>query len=571
MADKRKEDMASDMLNHIQDLTEKYWSFLSEQQAFFFNTSDENPKENLSETIEIQKKWMEAQVKLWESYTAIHSEEKPPVIIEPNKGDRRFNDSAWTENPFYSFLYQSYLINSKFFQKLAENTSIDDDQKKAQLEFVTRQFIDAMSPANFPATNPEFIQTAIETKGESITKGMENLLQDLEKGHISLTDETAFKVGENLAMTEGEVVYENNLMQLIQYKPLTEQVSKRPFVVVPPCINRYYIMDLKPENSFIRYAVSEGQTVFLISWRNIKNAQSQATWDDYIQQGPLKVFEVAKNITQEDQVNALGFCIGGTLLSSAIAVQKAQNINDVASLTLLTTLLDFENSGELGCFIDQSLVEMRENTIGQGGIVEGSELAMVFSSLRANDLMWYYVVNNYLKGNSPVPFDLLYWNSDSTNLPGPFYTWYLRNMYLENNLKVPGKLSLCGQKVDLSTIDCPTFIYASQEDHIVPWESAYVSRQLLGGKTTFVLGASGHIAGVINPPSKKKRCYWVNAANPKNSQDWFDKAKRVEGSWWPCWAEWLSQYTDGQVSAPQKLGNTEYQTIEPAPGSYVKE
>lgn len=344
---------------------------------------------------------------------------------------------------------------------MAEAAPVEEGQAKDRLRFVTRQFVDAMAPTNFIATNPEFVQKALETKGESITQGIKNLIADLEKGRISMTDDSAFEVGRNLAVTPGAVVFENELMQLIQYAPLTEKVAKRPFVMVPPCINKYYILDLQPENSFVRYAVEQGHTVFLVSWRNPKVAQGNLAWDDYIEKGVLTAFGVAKEICGVEKVNALGFCVGGTIISSALSVMKARGGDDVASLTLLTTLLDFSEPGELGCFIDEASVVARENTIGKGGLLTGRELSSVFSALRANDLIWQYVVGNYLKGGKPMPFDLLYWNSDSTNLPGPFAAWYLRNMYLENNLRVPGKLAMCGVKADLGRVDMPAFILAT--------------------------------------------------------------------------------------------------------------
>jgi polyhydroxyalkanoate synthase len=306
--------------------------------------------------------------------------------------------------------------------------------------------------------------------------------------------------------------------------------------MVPPCINKYYILDLQPENSVVRYAVEQGNTVFLVSWKNVQADQGHLSWDDYIEKGALQAIKVVQEICDIDQINALGFCVGGTILGSALSVAALRGENPVASVTLLTTLLDFADSGEIGCLVDETSVQARETTIGKGGLLKGSELASVFSSLRANDLIWQYVVGNYMKGKTPPAFDLLFWNADATNLPGPFLAWYLRNMYLENNLRVPGKLEMCGVKADLGRVDMPAFIYASREDHIVPWKSAYQSRSLLGGDTTFVLGASGHIAGVINPASKNKRSHWINDSATANADEWFDTATETKGSWWPVWA-----------------------------------
>jgi polyhydroxyalkanoate synthase len=454
---------------------------------------------------------------------------------------------------------------------MADAAPVADGQAKTRMRFMARQMIDAMAPSNFLATNPEFVQTALETKGESIQQGIKNLLGDLEKGRISMTDDSAFEVGRNLAVTPGAVVYENELMQLIQYSPQTEKVAARPFLMVPPCINKYYILDLQPENSVVRYTVEQGNTVFLVSWKNVQADLGHLTWDDYIEKGALQAIKVVQDITRMDQINALGFCVGGTILSSALAVAGSRGENPVASLTLLTTLLDFADSGEIGCLVDETAVQAREATIGKGGLLRGSELSQVFSALRANDLIWQYVVGNYLKGNKPPAFDLLYWNSDSTNLPGPFLAWYLRNMYLENNLRVPGKLEMCGVKADLGRVAMPAFIFASREDHIVPWKSAYQSRKLLGGETTFVLGASGHIAGVINPAAKNKRSHWLNDSTTANADEWFDTATEVKGSWWPVWTRWLKGHDGGEVAARAKLGSKDYPPGEPAPGSYVKE
>jgi polyhydroxyalkanoate synthase len=507
----------------------------------------------------LQNEWRQRHMDLWQAMVNRRKGDPSPTVAAAEPGDRRFDHPAWGESPVFDYLRQAYRINSEYLKKAAEVAPVAEGLAKDRLRFVVRQVADAMAPSNFVATNPEFIRKAIETQGESITQGIKNLIGDLEKGHISMTDESVFEVGRN------------EVMQLIQYSPLTETVAKRPFVMVPPCINKYYILDLQPENSFVRYAVEQGNTVFLVSWRNPKVEQGHLTWDDYVEKGALKAFEVAREVCQVDQVNALGFCVGGTIISSALAVMKARGGNDVASLTLLTTLLDFSAPGELACFIDETSVVARENTIGKGGLLMGSELSSVFSALRANDLIWQYVVGNYLKGGKPAAFDLLYWNSDSTNLPGPFAAYYLRNMYLENNLRVPGKLSMCGVKADLGKVDMPVFILATREDHIVPWKTSYLGRGLLGGKTTFVLGASGHIAGVINPAAKNKRSHWVSDAEVADPEEWLAGATEVPGSWWPRWATWLKQHADGDVAARGRLGSKVHAPVEPAPGRYVKQ
>jgi len=549
--------------------------FLAEQQQKSSSTPGGlNPAAWTAESEELkalQQEWMGRHAQLWQGMLGKAPDQPAPQVAVAAAGDKRFDNPAWAESPVYDYLRQAYLINSEYMRRIAEAAPVADGQSKDRMRFLTRQIVDAMAPSNFLATNPEFVKKALETKGESIQQGIQNLLGDLEKGRISMTDDSAFEVGRNLAITPGAVVFENELMQLIQYSPLTEKVATRPFVMVPPCINKFYILDLQPENSFVRYAVEQGNTVFLVSWRNAQAEQGHFGWDDYIEKGPLEAFRVAKEICGVEQVNALGFCVGGTIISSALAVMKARGGDDVASLTLLTTLLDFSDPGELGCFIDEASVVSRENTIGKGGLLRGSELATVFSALRANDLIWQYVVGNYLKGNKPPAFDLLYWNADATNLPGPFLAWYLRNMYLENNLRVPGKLEMCGVKADLGRVDMPAFLYASREDHIVPWKTSYLTRGLLGGETTFVLGASGHIAGVINPAVKNKRNYWLSDAKTANADEWFDAATEVKGSWWPAWTNWLKGHGGKEIAARGRLGSKAYSPSEPAPGRYVKE
>lgn len=444
-----------------------------------------------------------------------------------------------------------------------------DERSKAQWGFALRQVVDAMSPKNCAATNPEVLQLALESGGASLVEGARLFLGDLAKGRISMSDDQAFDVGRNLATTPGSVVFENELMQLIQYAPSTAKVHKRPLVIVPPCINKFYILDLQPENSLVAYAVAAGHTVFLVSWRNVGKAQGHLTWDDYVERGVLLALSIARRIRRSDTVDTLGFCVGGTLLASALAVAAARDEQVASSVTLLTTMLDFTDTGELGLMVDEASVAAREASIGRGGLLHGRELAQVFAALRANDLIWPYVVNGYLKGRAPSAFDLLFWNGDDTNLPGPMYCWYLRQTYLENRLREPGGTVQCGVPVDLSRIDLPAFVYASREDHIVPWQTAYASTRLLGGETRFVLGASGHIAGVINPPAKRKRNYWT-ADLALDAQAWLDAAQSVDGSWWPAWTEWLAAHAGPLVAAPRQPGNAEFAVIEPAPGRYVK-
>jgi polyhydroxyalkanoate synthase subunit PhaC len=516
---------------------------------------------------EIQLGYLQQQLQLWGRMLTSGAAAEP--VVAPDRGDRRFNAEAWRDNPGYSILKQSYLLNSRLLSELVEAADLDAATKH-RVRFYTRQFIDAMSPANYAATNPDVIKTAGDTQGQSLQAGMQNLLADLRKGGLTITDENAFEVGKNVAVSSGSVVFENELFQLIQYAPLTDKVASRPIVIVPPCINKFYILDLQPDNSFVRFAVEQGHTVFLVSWRNPDASCGQVTWDDFLAKGAMKAIEVALAVSGADKVNAVGWCVGGTILSSALAVMRARGDESVASLTLLTTMLDFREPGDLGVFIDEQGVAQREQTIGQGGIYPGAELGFVFQTLRANDLIWPNVINNYLKGKSPEAFDLLYWNADATNLPGPMYAWYLRNMYLENNLRVPGKLTMCGTPVDLGDIDMPSYVLATQEDHIVPWRSAYQTTQLVSGKSQFVLGASGHIAGVINPASKNKRSYWTGGKQGDDAQAWLASATETPGSWWNHWIKWLAPKSGKPIASRKRLGNSKYKPIEPAPGRYVK-
>ena len=491
--------------------------------------------------------------------------------------DRRFAAKDWAANPMAAFTAQTYLLNARALMQLAE--SVQGDAKTRQrIRFAVEQYIAAAAPSNFLALNPEAQRRALDTKGESIAQGLRHLWNDVQQGRLSQTDESAFEVGRNVASTEGSVVFENELFQLIEYKPLTKDVHERPLLMVPPCINKFYILDLQPENSLIRYAVAEGHRVFVVSWRNPDASLATRTWDDYIEHAAIRAIDAVQEITGARTINTLGFCVGGTILATALAVLAARGRQPAQSVTLLTTLLDFSNTGILDIFIDEQLVRLREATLGPaspggGNLLKGQELASTFSFLRPNDLVWNYVVGNYLKGETPPPFDLLYWNGDGTNLPGPMYCWYLRNTYLENKLVQPGAATTCGVPVDLGSIEAPVFVYASREDHIVPWDGAYLSTRALKGKKRFVLGASGHIAGVINPPAKKKRSHWVtpaNAALPRDAAAWLEQAQERPGSWWPEWSAWLASHAGKRIAAPRAPGNRQYKVIEPAPGRYVK-
>lgn len=562
-----------------QALTQNYLTFLS-SQSNPFSTTESAPEilqtgsliPDISTFASLQKDLVARHTQLWQNMLQLKPGEVNEPTVKPEPGDRRFSSEAWSQTPLHDYLRQAYLVNADYLNKVADAMPIVDGPAKTRMLFLTRLFIEAMSPANFAATNPEFIKTALDSKGESITEGMKNLLEDLNKGRISMTDDSAFEIGRNIATTPGAVVFENDLMQLIQYTPTTSTVAERPILLVPPCINKYYLMDLQPENSFVRYIVEQGFTVFLISWRSATSEQGHYTWDDYIEMGPIKALSIVRDITGAKKPNVLGFCIGGPIICSALAVLKARGEDPVESLTLMTALLDYSEPGEIGALVTESTIAAYDATIGKRGVMKGRDLASVFSALRANDLIWQYVVNNYLKGEKPKPFDLLYWNSDSTNLPGPCFTWYVRNMYLNNSLRVPGKLTMLGEKIDLGRITVPSYIMAAREDHLVLWHAAYLSRKILGGPSVFALAASGHIAGSINPASKNRRSYWINDSNDArlNADEWVAGASEQKGSWWPNWAAWLSERSGKQIAAPKKPGNRTYKEIEPAPGRYVK-
>ena len=519
---------------------------------------------------ELQSDYTRQFAALWQDMMA----SKPPVI-----SDRRLSAPAWNASPLSAFQAAAYQLNSSFLNATAE--AVEAPEKiRQRILFSVRQLIDAMSPANFLATNPEAQQKIIDTKGQSLTQGLAQMVADLQKGYITLTDETAFEVGRDVATTPGAVVYENALFQLIQYAPLSAKVFEKPLLIVPPCINKFYILDLQPQNSMVRYAVEQGHQVFLISWRNADVAVQDATWDDYVQEAVIKALHVVQDISAQAEINTLGFCVGGTLLSYALAVLYARGEKPIASLTLLTSFLDFSDTGAIEVYIDEMQIEMREKAIGGGGLMAGRDFSKAFSSLRPNDLMWNYVESNYLKGQAPTALDLLYWNADSTNLPGPMFCYYLRHMYLENALKEPGRLTIGGTPVDLSLIDAPAFIFASRDDHIVPWATAYASTGLINTRKPtanhFVLGASGHIAGVINSPAKNRRSYWVNpkagssATKRQDAGQWLAGAIEHGGSWWPEWMLFLAKHAGKQIKPPRSAGAAGYPEIEPAPGRYVR-
>lgn len=491
---------------------------------------------------------------------------------EPQAEDRRFSSPQWEELAWFRLVRRLYELNSGFISELAELPDLAAGTKR-RLKFFSQQLVDAISPANFPATNPEAIARAFATRGESLTQGARAFTSDLTRGRISMSDESRFELGRNLAVTPGEIVYENDLIQLIQYRAQTKQVRARPLLVVPPFINKYYILDLQSHNSFVRYCVEQGITTFIISWRNIPESLGHLTWDDYIASGIFDAIATVQDICGAEAINALGYCVGGTLLASALAVKSRHSEHPVHALTLLASMLDFSDTGEISAYVDEHYVASCERQYAKGGVVSGSQLTNAFASLRANELVWHYVVNNYLLGKPPKAFDLLHWNADSANLPGPLYAYYLRHMYLENRLKTPGALRMHGSDIDLGQIGAATMIVAARDDHIVPWQTAYRSARLLGGDIRFVLAASGHVAGIVSPAGNSRRHYWSagETALPADPEKWLAGTRQSSGSWWPHWVHWLQSMSGERVPAPVSAGNEQHRPIEAAPGRYVRE
>jgi polyhydroxyalkanoate synthase len=485
--------------------------------------------------------------------------------------DRRFASGNWSQ-PLFGSLAAFYLLNAGFLLKLLDTLAIPDKKPRQRLLYLVEQAIAAGAPSNFLASNPDALQRVVDTQGSSLLTGLLHLASDLQEGKMRQCDAGAFKVGVDLANTPGEVVFENELFQLIQYYPQSETQYRRPVFVVPPSINKYYILDLRPDNSMVAHLLKQGHPVFLMSWRNFDQEHAGTTWDDLIETGIIKGLQVTREISGDQRPNCVGFCIGGTLLSSALAVLAARGDREIGSVSLLTTFLDYLDTGPIDIFVDEQLVAYRERTIGGQdgpiGLFKGEDMGNTFSLLRPNDLWWNYNVDKYLKGQKPIPLDLLFWNNDSTNLPGPMYCWYLRHTYLQNDLK-SGELDCCGVKLDLRAIDAPAYILATHDDHIVPWRSAYASTELLSGTKRFVLGASGHIAGVINPPAKEKRHYWTNNRVTKNPETWFKNAQQHSGSWWNDWFVWLAEQSGERQPSVLHTGNAQYPPIESAPGRYV--
>ncbi len=525
-------------------------------------------------------KLVEAQMDLWQGYLQIWQNatrrllgEDAKPVVEPEATDRRFKDEMWQENEVFDFIKQSYLLTARWIQGVVRNVEGLDEHTAKKVDFYTRQFTDAMAPSNFLATNPEVLRATVESGGENLIKGLDNLLDDLERGKgklsIRMTDLDAFQVGQNIATTPGKVVFRNDLIELLQYSPTTQTVFKTPLMIIPPWINKYYILDLRPKNSFIRWAVEQGHTVFVLSWVNPDERLAMKSFEDYMTEGALTAVEQIQKATGERQINAIGYCLGGTLLASTLGYMATHGDDRVLSATYFATMTDFSEAGELSVFIDEAQLQHLEEKMLHQGYLDGSEMANTFNMLRANDLIWSFVVNNYLLGKEPFPFDLLYWNSDSTRMPAAMHSFYLRKMYQENKLIEPGGIILKETPIDLRKIKIPSYLISTREDHIAPWKSTYAATQVYSGPVKFVLAASGHIAGIVNPPAANKYCYWTNARKVKSPDAWLKGAEQHEGSWWPDWQKWVSKTAGPQVPA-RIPGDGDLPVLEDAPGSYVK-
>jgi polyhydroxyalkanoate synthase subunit PhaC len=513
-------------------------------------------------------------VKLWQTSWMKLAGLEAPAVAEPAKGDSRFKDEDWSTNFIFDHIKQSYLIAARHIQNAVANVEGLPPDSEKKVAFFTRQYVDALAPSNFLLTNPQVLRETLQSGGHNLVRGLNNLLADLEKGggqlRISMTDETAFQLGRNVATTPGKVVYQNDLMQLIQYEPATPEVYKRPLLIIPPWINKYYILDLREKNSFIRWAVGQGHTVFVVSWVNPDARLAEKGFDDYMKEGALAAFDAVERATGERDLNVIGYCLGGTLLGATLGyLANTGHQQRVASATFFVSLLDFSEPGELGVFIDEEQVANLERKMQERGFLEGSEMAGTFNLLRANDLVWSFVVNNYLLGKDPFPFDLLYWNADSTRMPARMHSFYLRNMYIRNLLREPGGIELAGVPIDLSAVKVPAYFISTVEDHIAPWKSTYKGAKCLSGPVRFVLGGSGHIAGIVNPPAAKKYHYWTNDALPETADEWFAGSQKIPGSWWEDWHAWIDRHNAGQPKVPSRVPGTGLSVLEDAPGSYA--
>ncbi|MGI9419433.1 MAG: PHA/PHB synthase family protein [Geminicoccaceae bacterium] len=561
--------------------------FASAQNGAQTNGQSADPLNLMPVVMELSARMMtnpaaifQAQFSLWQDYIDLWQNTSKRMlghaadpVIEPARDDRRFRDPAWDDDAVFSIIKQSYLLTSRWLTEVINDVEGLDDKTRQKLDFYTRQFVDAIAPSNFVATNPEVLRATLETGGDNLLRGLNHLLADLDKGKgklaIKMTDPEAFDVGENIATAPGKVVFQNDLLQLIQYTPTTAKVYKRPLLIIPPWINKFYILDLQPKNSFIRYAVDQGLTVFVVSWVNPDERHAKKTFEDYMFEGPLAALDAIEQATGEGEINAIGYCLGGTLLAATLAYMATKKDNRIKAATFFTALTDFEDPGDLGVFIDEEQLASMDEMMAEKGYLDGREMATTFNMLRANDLIWSFVVNNYLLGKEPFPFDLLYWNSDSTRMPHAMHSFYLREFYQNNKLVRPGGVTLGGVPIDLRKVRIPVYMLSTKEDHIAPWASTYAATQIFRGKTTFALAGSGHIAGVINPAGSQKYGYWLNDKLPADPKDWLETADHHEGSWWPDWSGWIGRKSGVKVKA-RVPGKGKLKAIEDAPGSYVR-
>lgn len=564
---------------HLEDLMNKFSSSHDELNLDPFNLQ-QAWKDWLAAAAQHPEKILEANMEMMQDAMSLYQQSAMRLwgmssesVISEEKGDRRFKHEGWAEEPVFEGIKQSYLLTSKWMRHIVSDVDGLDEATSKKMEFFTERLIDAMSPTNFAATNPAVLEKIKETKGANLVHGLKNMLDDLEDGdgqlRIKMTDNEAFELGKNVAVTPGKVVFQNRMFQLIQYSPTTETVFKRPLLITPPWINKFYILDLQPKNSMLRWLVEQGHTVFVMSWINPDESYKDTGFEAYVKEGIIEAVDQVEKATGESSINAIGYCIGGTLLTTTLSYMKSIGDERIKSATFFTTMLDFSEPGDLGVFIDEEQLQGIEEQMGKVGYLDGTGMAGTFNLMRANDLIWSFYVNNYLLGNDPRPFDLLYWNSDSTRMPCAMHSEYLRNMYLNNKLIEPGGIQIDGVDIDINQIDVPACFISAVDDHIAPWQSTYAGAQRFNGTVKFILGGSGHIAGIINPPEANKYGFRATSKLPADCNAWAEKAEQKEGSWWPEWQRWVKQKSGKQVAA-RVPGDAELDVIEDAPGSYVR-
>ncbi len=578
----------SDYLVKLQETNQQWWAELEKSRAAVNSPLNKAMQEvNFEDTaklfesaanqpatlLQIQAEWWQQQMQIWQNVALVGN---TAPVVEPESGDKRFSNQEWQQDVFYNFIKQSYLLFSKTYMQTIDSIEGLDEKSKERLSFFSRQAINALSPSNFIATNPELLKLTLEQNGENLLAGLDQLKADLESSadilKIRMTNNNAFRVGEDIANTAGDVVYQNELFELIQYRPLTEAVNAVPLLIVPPFINKYYILDLREKNSMVRWLLEQGHPVFMMSWRNPGAKQRDVEFGDYVTEGVVKAVSAIESITGQEQINAAGYCIGGTVLASTIAYYAAKRMKKrIKSATFFTTLLDFSQPGEVGAYINDTIISAIELQNNLKGYMDGRSLSVTFSLLRENSLYWNYYVDNYLKGNSPVDFDLLYWNSDSTNVSAACHNFMLRELYLENKLVEDKGVKIGGVWIDLNKIKIPSYFVSTKEDHIALWQGTYRGALQVGGNKTFVLGESGHIAGIVNHPAKGKYGYWVNDSLDDSADEWLSNAKHSEGSWWTHWNQWLLGFNPLEQVEPYNIGNDDFPVIAAAPGEYVKQ